>query len=59
MRTRTAPRTHPYIDNPQLPDTCLGCGRADPRRINRVHQLPDTREAQDEHRRRAGESETE
>lgn len=56
---KTAIRTHPYVDNPQLPGTCQGCGRADPRRTNRAHQLPDTTAAQDEHRRRAGESETE
>jgi hypothetical protein len=56
---RTTAQTHPYIDNPQLPGTCASCGRADQRRTNRAHQLPDTAQAQDEHRRRAGESEHE
>jgi hypothetical protein len=58
MRT-VAARTHLYADDPAAPGTCLRCGRADPKRINRVHQVPDLTEAQDEHRRRAGESEQE
>lgn len=57
--TRTRESPHPFVDDPDTPDTCKTCHRADPKRRNRIHQLPATPPAQAEHRRRAGESEDE
>lgn len=54
MKTKPRPVAHAYQEDPDLPGTCR-CGRADPRRVNSVHQLPDMTEQIRESRRRAGE----
>jgi hypothetical protein len=56
---KTVAPAHVYADNPDAPGTCLHCGRTDPGRTNRAHKLPNLAAETAEHRRRAGESETE
>lgn len=55
---KTTVLAHPYVDNPDAPGTCVHCGRSDPGRRNAAHKLPDLAAETAEHRRRAGESET-
>lgn len=47
---------HVFVTVPELPDVCGQCRLHDPKRSNRVHQMPHIPE-QAEHFRRAGDAE--